>query len=149
MKKTVLSSLIAVACAPALFGATAQAAPKDGAQPNIVYIIVDDQRFDAMGFMNDAAVTPNMDKIAANGVHFKNAFVTTSLSSPSRASVLTGMYAHNHGISDNNPNPVAEKLNYFPQELKKRVTKPVSSVNGILVALRRKQNPVLLASTAG
>lgn len=120
MKKKLLSSLVAVACAPVLFGATAHAANADGAKkPNIVYIIVDDQRFDAMGFMNPAAVTPNMDKIAANGVHFKNAFVTTSLSSPSRASVLTGMYAHNHGISDNNPNPVAEKLNYFPQELKK------------------------------
>lgn len=88
MKKTVLSSLIAVACAPVLLGANAQAAAKDGAKPNIVYIIVDDQRFDALGFMNPAAVTPNMDKIAENGVHFKNAFVTTSLSSPSRASVL-------------------------------------------------------------
>jgi len=122
MKKKLLSALVAVACAPAAFSGYAQAATANsapGAKPNIVYIIVDDQRFDAMGFMSKHAVTPNMDKIAANGVHFKNAFVTTSLSSPSRASVLTGMYAHNHGISDNNPNPVVNKLQYFPQELKK------------------------------
>ncbi|WGY46643.1 sulfatase [Vibrio sp. ABG19] len=120
MKKKMLSALVTVACASTAFGSNAMAsAPEKGAQPNIVYIIVDDQRFDALGFMNPVAVTPNMDKMAANGVHFKNAFVTSSLSSPSRASVLTGMYSHNHGIVDNNPNPVAEKLNYFPQELKK------------------------------
>ncbi|PJC86632.1 acetylglucosamine-6-sulfatase [Vibrio sp. HA2012] len=125
MKKKFLSSLVAVACAPAIFvgsaqaAASADAASTSHAKPNIVYIIVDDQRYDALGFMNDAAVTPNMDKMAANGVHFKNAFVTSSLSSPSRASVLTGLYSHNHGISDNNPNPVAEKLKYFPQELHK------------------------------
>jgi len=122
MRKKLLSTLVAVACAPAALSGYAHAATANadsGAKPNIVYIIVDDQRFDALGFMNDYAKTPNMDKIAKNGVHFKNAFVTTSLSSPSRASVLTGMYAHNHGIVDNNPNPVVNKLNYFPQELKK------------------------------
>ena len=120
MKKKLLSTLVTVACTSAAFSGHAMAStPEKSAQPNIVYIIVDDQRFDALGFMNDAAVTPNMDKMAANGVHFKNAFVTSSLSSPSRASVLTGQYAHNHGIVDNNPNSVAYKLKYFPQELKK------------------------------
>ena len=79
MKKKLLSALVAVACAPAAFSGYAQAATTTstpGAKPNIVYIIVDDQRYDAFSFMSKHAVTPNMDKIAANGVHFKNAFVT-------------------------------------------------------------------------
>jgi arylsulfatase A-like enzyme len=54
--------------------------------------------------------------MATEGVHFKNAFVSTSLCSPSRASILTGMYAHQHGVVDN-MSPVPEDLTYFPQYL--------------------------------
>lgn len=90
----------------------------DQEKPNIVYIIVDDQRYDAMGFVNSDAVTPNMDAMAKEGTYFKNAFVTTSLCGPSRASVLTGMYAHNHGMVDNNKNDNVYSLNFFPQRLK-------------------------------
>ena len=52
---------------------------------NIIYILTDDQRFDELGFMNPVIDTPNIDKLAQEGVHFKNAFVTTALCSPSRA----------------------------------------------------------------
>lgn len=85
--------------------------------PNIVFILLDDQRYDAFGFINPLIKTPHMDEIASNGTYFKNAFVTTSLSSPSRASILTGRYVHNHGVSDNNPTDLT-KLSYFPQRLK-------------------------------
>lgn len=71
-------------------------------RPNIIFILNDDQRYDAMGFLDPSLNTPNMDRIAREGVHFPNAFVTTALCSPSRASILTGQYMHNHGIADNN-----------------------------------------------
>ena len=74
---------------------------------NIIFILTDDHRFNAMGFMGHPFLeTPHMDSLAKGGVHFTNAFVTTSLCSPSRASILTGRYAHNHGVVDNyNPLP--------------------------------------------
>lgn len=86
------------------------------APPNIIFILNDDQRFDAMGFLDPALKTPNMDRIASEGVHFRNAFVTTALCSPSRASILTGQYMHNHGIADNNIK-FREGTFFFPQAL--------------------------------
>ncbi len=73
-----------------------------GEARNIVLILTDDQRYDALGFIGHPFLqTPNLDRMARGGVHFKNAFVTTSLCSPSRASILTGHYAHQHGVLDN------------------------------------------------
>jgi N-acetylglucosamine-6-sulfatase len=83
---------------------------------NIIFILTDDQRFDALGFMDPVLETPNMDRLASEGVHFRNAFVTTSLCSPSRASILTGQYMHNHGVVDNNSG-IAEGTVFFPQFL--------------------------------
>jgi len=72
------------------------------AKPNIIFIITDDQRYDTMGFMDKPWLqTPNMARLAREGVHFVNSFVTTSLCSPSRASFLTGRYPHCHGVINN------------------------------------------------
>ena len=69
---------------------------------NIVFILTDDHRYDALGVMgHPLARTPNMDALAKGGAHMRNAFVTTALCSPSRASILTGTYAHTHGVVDN------------------------------------------------
>ena len=59
----------------------------EGVKPrNVVFILSDDHRYDAMSFMNHPlAKTPHMDAMAKNGAHLKNAFVSTSLCSPSRA----------------------------------------------------------------
>jgi N-acetylglucosamine-6-sulfatase len=57
-----------------------------------------------------------MDRLARNGAHLRQSFVTTSLCSPSRASILTGLYAHNHQVVDNY-HPVREDLLFFPQFL--------------------------------
>ena len=71
-------------------------------RPNIIFILTDDQRWDAMGCAGHPWLkTPNMDRLAREGVMFRNAFVTTSLCSPSRASFLTGQYAHSHGVWTN------------------------------------------------
>src|SRR5690606_32374694 len=74
-----------------------------GAKPrNVVFILADDHRYDAMSFMgHQFAQTPHMDAMARNGVHLKNALVTTSLCSPSRASILTGLYTFRHRVIDN------------------------------------------------
>ncbi len=87
---------------------------------NVIFILSDDHRYDYMGFMDKVPglKTPNMDRMAAEGAHLENAFVTTSLCSPSRASILTGLYAHQHGVVDNNA-PMPEDLTFFPQYLQK------------------------------
>lgn len=87
---------------------------------NIIFILTDDHRFDALGFLKTQAFiqTPNLDRMAQNGAYLPNAFVTTALCSPSRASILTGLYAHKHRVVDNN-NPVASELVFFSQYLQK------------------------------
>ena len=85
-------------------------------QRNIVFVLVDDLRFDAMGFLRPSLQTPNIDRVALSGVHFENAFVTSSLCSPSRATILTGLSMRNHGVVDNNDAP-EDDLTYFPTHL--------------------------------
>ena len=65
-------------------------------RPNFLIIITDDQRFDTMQYM------PNTQKLIFDrGVTFSHGYITTPFCCPSRASILTGMYAHNHGIHVN------------------------------------------------
>lgn len=69
---------------------------RDQDRPNIVLIVTDDQRWDTLPYM------PNVLSLLANqGVTFTNSFVTTSICCPSRASGLSGLYAHNHGVLAN------------------------------------------------
>lgn len=69
-------------------------------QPNIIFILTDDQRWDALGFAgNDLIHTPEMDRLASEGIFFENAFVTTPICAASRASILTGTYERTHGYT--------------------------------------------------
>lgn len=71
-------------------------------RPNIVFILIDDLRYDTFGYMGHPYVeTPHIDGLAEDGMIFHNAFVTTSLCSPSRASFLTGQYMHHHRVVNN------------------------------------------------
>ena len=90
-----LSIFILVTTLSSAFAADPPALGKrQGVKPrNVVFFLTDDHRFDAMGFTGHPFLeTPHLDSLASNGVHLKNAFVTTSLCSPSRASILTGLY---------------------------------------------------------
>jgi N-acetylglucosamine-6-sulfatase len=91
------------------------------AQPNIVFILVDDLRWDELGCTGHPYVrTPVIDRLADEGVLFRNAFATTPLCSPSRATILTGQYAHTHGIIDNTDRSAAShRLETFPQALQR------------------------------
>src|SRR5262245_46790882 len=89
----------------------------DPKRPNFVFVYTDDQRWDALGVVQREQgergrfpwlKTPHMDRLAAEGVRFRNAFVVSSLCAPSRASFLTGCYGHVNGIVNNHtPFPVA------------------------------------------
>ena len=95
--------------------ASTPARPKP-AQPNVVFVLVDDLRFDALGFLTPGLKTPNIDFMAKNGVYFPNAVVTSALCSPSRATILTGMTTRNHRIVDNNDGS-EDGLTFFPKYL--------------------------------
>lgn len=89
-------------------------------RPNIVFIISDDHRWDVMSCAGHPFMkTPNMDRLATEGALFSNAFVTTSLCSPSRGCFLTSKYVHHHGVATNSqPFPTAKETTW-PQLLKK------------------------------
>lgn len=79
-------------------------------RPNILFVYADDQRYDAVSVVQAEQgdkgrfpwfKTPNMDRLAKEGVRFRNAFVTSSLCAPSRAVNLTGRYNHLNGIASN------------------------------------------------
>ncbi len=107
------------------FPLLAQKAPEltqgteNGKRPNMVVILVDDMRWDEYGAAgHNFLKTPNIDRMAKEGASFVNAFATTPLCSPSRASFLTGQYPHTNGIIDNTArNKQSHELNTFPKQL--------------------------------
>ncbi len=104
--------LHAFACALVATGNPSEAKP-----PNVVVMICDDIRWDCLGCTGHPHLqTPQIDKLAAEGVNFRNMFCTTSLCSPSRASILSGLYAHAHGVT-NNFTEYPETLKSFPRVL--------------------------------
>jgi arylsulfatase A-like enzyme len=103
---------------PFLAGLASPLLGKD-TRPNILFILVDDLRYNAVGYAGHPFVkTPNIDRIAREGAIFENAFVTTPLCSPSRASFLTGRYVRSHGVLDNtNHNELSHQLITWPRLL--------------------------------
>jgi arylsulfatase A-like enzyme len=66
-------------------------------KPNIIFILTDDQRWDALGYAGNKIIqTPEMDKLAQEGVYFKNAIVTTPICAASRASIFSGLHERTH-----------------------------------------------------
>jgi len=89
---------------------------KNVQRPNIIFILVDELRFDALGCTGHPFVkTPNIDRLAKEGLLMKNAYVTTPVCSPSRASFLTGQYAQAHGVIKNTKyNEMTHKMITYP-----------------------------------
>ncbi len=88
-----------VGAASCVSGAGETANPARDGRPNIIVLVTDDQRWDAMGCAGNAIIhTPQMDKLAADGVLFLNNFCTTSICMVSRASILTGLYKRRHKV---------------------------------------------------
>ena len=86
-------------------------------RPNIIFILADDVRWDDLSATGHPfARTPHIDRIAKEGVMFRNAFATTVICSPSRANILTGLQTRAHGIIDNTDrSPQTHRLATFPQ----------------------------------
>jgi len=73
----------------------------EAAHPNIIMLLTDDQRWDTLGCMGNKIIqTPNVDRLASQGVVFDNVFVTTSICMTNRACIFTGQYAARHGVID-------------------------------------------------
>lgn len=76
-------------------------AQNTGEKPNILYIMCDDHAIQAISAYGSAisqlAPTPNIDRLAERGMKFNEAFVENSLSTPSRACLMTGLYSHQNG----------------------------------------------------
>lgn len=79
-------------------------------RPNVLLICTDQQRFDALGgYRNPEIDTPQLDRLAADAALFENCYVQAPVCAPSRASLMSGMYVHNHGLHANGvqlPSPV-------------------------------------------
>ena len=107
-----LLAALALAVSP---GDAATAA--DPPRPNVVVVLCDDLRWNALSCAGHPHVrTPHIDRLAREGAFFENMFCTTSLCSPSRASILSGLYAHAHGVT-NNFTEYPTDLASFPRRL--------------------------------
>ena len=110
-RRVFLSSLLAASCT------------RKPTRPNILFVMTDDHASGHVGcYGNNLVKTPNIDRLAAEGVRFTNAFVTNSLCAPSRATVLAGCYSHIHGIKGNSEmkgqvENFDRKLTTYPQAL--------------------------------
>lgn len=101
-----------------------QTAPDNAAsptkRPNIVYIMTDDHTAQMMSSYDRRHIsTPNLDRIADDGVRFTNSFVANSLSGPSRACMLTGKHSHTNGFRSNETDVFDGSQPTFPKHLQK------------------------------
>jgi arylsulfatase A-like enzyme len=89
-------------------------------KPNILIIVSDDHAYQTISAYGSKLMqTPNIDRIANEGVLFKKAYVTNSICGPSRAVILTGKYSHKNGFKDNEHSSFDGSQNTFIKELSK------------------------------
>jgi arylsulfatase A-like enzyme len=115
------SALYIIALGTAFASVAESNAADAPARPNLVLLLTDDQRADCLSCAGHPLLkTPNIDRLAKEGAHFRNAFVTTSICCVSRASYFTGRLGRNHKVGDfNTPLPADVLAASFPALLKK------------------------------
>jgi choline-sulfatase len=96
-----LQAVIVVVCSVGCAGVEQPSTVTAAQRPNVVFIFSDQQHYQAMGFVDDFYATPNLDALAAESVVFEHSFVTTPQCSPSRSSMMTGLYPHKTGVLNN------------------------------------------------
>lgn len=117
-RRSFLKRLGAAAATAGTWSLTGGGCSPAARRPNFVFILTDDHAHDMMGCAGHPWLeTPALDRLAGDGVRFSNAFVTCSLCSPSRASFLTGLYAHTHGVCANEGCDLPADVPTFPQLL--------------------------------
>lgn len=118
MKKVIPALLILIVCIA--FSCAEKAEEKKVREkPNIIFIMSDDHAYQAISAYNDKLIqTPNIDRIAKEGITFTNASVTNSICAPSRATILTGKHTHINGKTDNQ-RPFDTTQVTFPQIFQK------------------------------
>ncbi len=114
-----IAGIVLVLTASAASGAAAEdtsTRPQPGARPNIIFIFSDDHAAQAMSCYGSRIIkTPNLDRIAAGGMLFRNCFCTNSICGPSRAVVLTGKHSHINGFLGNNNSRFNGAQQTFPK----------------------------------
>ena len=91
-------------------------------RPNIVVVLSDDHRADYLGVAGHPILkTPNIDRLANEGIYFQNAFVTTAACTPNRTCILTGQYERKHGVTFGSQSSLTEEafLETYPMLLRK------------------------------
>jgi arylsulfatase A-like enzyme len=85
-------------------------------RPNILMLVSDQERWDVLGcYGSRICKTPHLDRLASEGVRFETALAPTAICSPARASLLTGLYPHGHGILNNTHEPDALRTELPPE----------------------------------
>ena len=87
----------------------------DRKKPNLLFLFTDEQRADTLGcYGNEFVQTPNLDRLAAESFVFENTYVTQSVCTPSRSSIMTGLYPHTCGCTANNI-PLRSEIPCLPE----------------------------------
>ena len=115
-------SAVLLCCALLNGNLTSKGAAAEKQPPNILFIFSDDLAFQAIsayGEKRQLLQTPNMDRIAREGIRFDRCLVTNSICGPSRATILTGKYSHMNGFYNNSNSTFDSKQQTYPKILQK------------------------------
>lgn len=104
-------------CVALFLGFSVPSVAMEKSRPNIILLESDDHHFEALGCMGDPVETPNLDRLTARGILFRNNVCQGTACAPSRNALLTGSYPHNTGVYHNQDGNMPAGIWTFPQAL--------------------------------